>query len=76
VEITSSEIRQFQQLYRTKFGIELDDKTARHKLLNLVGQMYVVYRQITPEQLAAYNTSNENVNENTKYEQTRAASDS
>jgi len=76
MEITSSEIRQFQQLYRTKFGIELDDKTARHKLLNLVGQMYMVYRQITPEQLAVYRTRNEYVNENTNNEQTRTASDS
>jgi hypothetical protein len=28
MNITCSEIRQFQQLYRTKFGIELDDKSC------------------------------------------------
>jgi len=74
MDLTTSDIRQFQQLYKTKFGIELDEKTARHQLLCLVRQMYEVYKPITQEQSAAYTAKNEY--EDTSNEQARAASDS
>ena len=64
MEIKSSEIKHFKQLYRSKFGIELDDKTARYKLLKLVRQMSVVYQQITPKQLSDYETQYEHMNNN------------
>jgi len=60
MELSTSEIRQFKQLYRTKFGIELDNKTAKYKLLKLIRQMYVIYQPITDEQLEAYKAKNEN----------------
>lgn len=50
MEIAVSDIKQFKQLYLAKFGIELDDKTARYKLLKLVRQMYVIYQPITANQ--------------------------
>lgn len=59
MELTTSEINHFKQLYQDKFGIELDDKTARYKLLKLVRQMYVVYQPITDKQLQAYKAKNE-----------------
>jgi len=78
MEIKSSEIKHFKQLYRTKFGIGLDDKTARYKLLKLVRQMSVVYQQITPKQLSDYETQYEHMNNNMDKsdEQVRSASDS
>ncbi len=76
MNITNSEVKQYQMLCMTKFGIEQDDKTARNNLLKLVTQMHLVYRQITPEQLAEYESKNESVNEDTSDEQTRATSNS
>lgn len=60
MDIRPSEIKQFQQLYITKFGIELDNKTARHKLLKLVRQMHEVYRPVTQDQMATFKAKNAN----------------
>ena len=76
MELTNSEIKQFQQLYKANFGVDIDNNAARNGLLKLVQQMHIVYRQITPEELAAYEAKNESVNEDTNDEQTRATSNS
>ena len=68
MELSASDIKEIQQLYRKKYGIELDDKTARYKLLKLVRQMYVIYQPITDEQLQAYRTKNEHMNEENRDE--------
>ncbi len=75
MDLTTSEIKHFQQLYITKFGIELDDKTARYKLLKLVRQMHVVYQPITQQQLDEQNAKNEHINEDTTNEQIGPSSD-
>lgn len=74
MDVTTSDIRQFQQLYKAQFGIELDEKTAKHQLLCLVRQLYEVYKPITAEQLAVFNAKNEY--EDINNEQARTASDS
>lgn len=61
MELSTSDIKEIQELYRRKFGIELDNKTARYKLMKLVRQMYVIYQPITDEQLRAYRAKNVNV---------------
>lgn len=43
---TDTDVIEFQQLYRTRFSIELDTDTARRKLLVLVRQMELVYQPI------------------------------
>ncbi len=60
MELSTSDIKEIQELYRRKFGIELDNKTARYKLMKLVRQMYVIYQPITDEQLRAYRAKNVN----------------
>lgn len=74
MELSTSDIKEIQELYRRKFGIELDNKTARYKLLKLVRQMYVIYQPITEVQLQAYKAKN--VNEETSDEQSRPRSNS
>lgn len=76
MELKTSEIKHFQQLYMTKFGVELDEKTARYKLLKLVRQMYVVYQPISQHQLQDYNAKNVHINEDTTNEQSGTASNS
>lgn len=51
MEITEKDVKEFQDLYKAKFGKELDYQTARHKLTMLVLQMKTVYQPITQEQV-------------------------
>jgi len=51
MEITEADVKEFQDIYKAKFGKELDSKTARHKLTMLVLQMKTIYQPITQEQL-------------------------
>lgn len=51
MEITDKDVKEFQDLYKSKFGKELDYQTARHKLSMLVLQMKTVYQPITKEQV-------------------------
>ena len=51
MEITPKDVKDFQDLYRKKFGKELDYQTARHKLTMLVLQMKTVYQPVTQEQV-------------------------
>ena len=50
-EITEWDIAEFRKLYTEKFGMEIDDQTARKKLSMLVRQMEAIYRPITKEQI-------------------------
>ena len=51
MEITEKDVKEFQDLYKAKFGKELDYQTARQKLTKLVLQMKTIYQPITKEQL-------------------------
>lgn len=55
------DIAKFKGLYLARFGIEIDDETARRKLSALVKQMEVIYRPIKRDD-AIY--VNGDVNEN------------
>ena len=57
-EITEKDIAEFRKLYNEKFGMEIDDQTARKKLSMLVRQMEVVYRPITKSQIDKLTDSN------------------
>lgn len=62
MEMTTADIKQFQSLYRTKFGIELDNLTARRKLALLVRQMELVYQPITKAQVEKLNEKDGDAN--------------
>lgn len=49
-ELLPTDINKFKSLYKEKFGIELDDITARTQLAKLVRQTEIIYQPITQEQ--------------------------
>ena len=51
MDITEKDVKDFQKLYKSKFGKDIDPQTARHKLTMLVLQMKTVYQPITQEQV-------------------------
>lgn len=51
MDITEKDVKEFQKLYKSKFGKDVDTQTARHKLTLLVRQMEIVYQPIKKEQL-------------------------
>lgn len=54
MKLLDTDIARFQELYRSKLGIELDSKTAYAKLKLLTRQVQIFYRPITKHQLDAY----------------------
>ncbi len=55
MQLTEADIDQFRDIYHAHFGVELTIDEARHQLALLVRQLEIVYRPITPEQLADIN---------------------
>ncbi len=51
MDITEKDVKDFQKLYKSKFGKEIDTQTARHKLTMLVLEVKTVYQPITNEQV-------------------------
>lgn len=51
MQITNKDIQDFQKLYKSKFGKDLDYQTARKKLMMLLLQLKTVYEPITKEQI-------------------------
>ena len=51
MEILEKDVKEFQDLYESKFGKKLDYQTACKKLTMLVLQMKTVYQPITKEQI-------------------------
>jgi len=51
MQLPESKIRQFQDLYKKRFGIELSKEQALEKGLILIRQMQIIYQPITKEQL-------------------------
>ena len=51
MDITEKDVKEFQDLYKSKFGKELDYQTARKKLTMLVLQVKTVYQPITKKQI-------------------------
>lgn len=52
--LDDNDIAKFKELYRARFGIELDDDTARRKLILLIKQMEAVYQPIMREEAEQY----------------------
>lgn len=50
MELTKSDVANFQKLYKEKFNKDLDYQTAHHKLSMLVLQVKTVYQPITKKQ--------------------------
>ena len=44
--VEEKDIAKFKELYKARFGIELEDEMAHRKLTTLVKQMEVVYQPI------------------------------
>ena len=70
MHITSSDVVQFQALYKARFDVDIEAGIARQKLLLLTGQMVQIYRPVKHLQLV--NLWNKDVNENIGNEQSRA----
>ena len=51
MDITEKDVKDFQKLYKSKFGKEIDTLTARHKLTMLVLQMKTIYQPITQQEV-------------------------
>lgn len=51
MDISEKDVKEFQDLYKSKFGKELDYQTARQKLTKLLIQVKTVYQPITKEQV-------------------------
>ncbi len=61
--ITKADIKEFQTIYRKRFGVELDYTTAHYKLTMLVRQMEIVYQPITKKQATKYDNNNGDYND-------------
>lgn len=51
MELTTKDILKFQQLFKARFNVDVDQETARRKLSSLVRQMELVYRPVSKDQL-------------------------
>jgi len=60
MELLSADITRFQNLYATRFGVALEAKEARMKLLRLVTLLELTYQPITKVQLQSIKNENEN----------------
>ena len=54
MEITDDDVTEFQRLYKTRFGKDIDRQTARRQLTLLVRQMEIIYKPITKKQYDNY----------------------
>ncbi len=57
MELTDQQIEQFQQLYKTRFGIDINYEDAKSRGLKLVRLVKLVYQPITKEQYKKHHTS-------------------
>lgn len=63
MKLLESDIKKFRSIYKTKFGIDLDYRTARSQLSKLVRQLEIVYQPLRKEQIEKF-IENEDVKEN------------
>ena len=54
MQLVSSDIKQFQSLYKKHFGVVLNAKQAERKLALLVRQLEIAYRPVTKKQAEKY----------------------
>ena len=73
MNITNTDVQQFQKLYFKNFGIELEPKQAKCLVLDMVMQMQSVYQPVTATQYDSV-SKNPNENEDSNNEQSRTAS--
>lgn len=58
MQLLKTDVAKFQSIYKAKFGLEVNYKTAHKQLSMLVRQLEIVYRPITKKQLETF-TKNE-----------------
>lgn len=56
--INESDIKEYQRLYKARFGKDIDKQEARSQLSKLVRQMEIIYQPITKEQFDKYANKN------------------
>lgn len=61
--ITETDVTEFQELYRKRFGVPIEHDEAYKKLTLLVRQMEIVYQPITRSQYEEYVNRYEDENE-------------
>lgn len=55
MELASTDIKMFQDLYKSSFGIELDHEMAKSTAHHLIQMMRLVYRPITRDEYEKLN---------------------
>lgn len=55
MKLAKEDIKKFQSLYLKRFGVELTEKEAYEKGLNLVNLMKVIYKPIKKDDFENYN---------------------
>ncbi len=60
MELATADVNTFQELYKSNFGIELDEDTAKSTAQHLIQIMQLVYKPITKNE---YNKLNGNYND-------------
>ena len=57
MELTDEQIEKFQELYKTRFGIDISYEDAKDRGLKLIRLVKVVYNPITKEEYKKHHTS-------------------
>lgn len=57
--ISDKALQEYKEIYKRKFGIEVDDATALERAINLLTLMNTVYRPIKKEWVYEYNRKDE-----------------
>lgn len=65
MELETSDVNTFQELYKSNFGIQLDEGTAKATAQHLIQIMQLVYKPITKDE---YDKLNGNYNVKTEQE--------
>jgi len=65
MELETSDVNTFKELYKSNFGIQLDEGTAKATAQHLIQIMQLVYKPITKDE---YDKLNGNYNDKTEQE--------
>jgi hypothetical protein len=64
--LSDEQIKKFQNIYRKRFGKEIDRKEAYEKGVKLLRLIELIYHPITKEEYRELQRSNQKVNKKTK----------
>ena len=67
--LTEADVKKYQKLYKTRFGVELSRDDAHTELSLLVRQVQIIYQPITQadvNELEVKDKENDNVNANSR----------